>query len=94
MTQIQKIEKVVYDQEALIEEIENRNADLKKMVEGVKESHTNEMVPRMDKLDGDVEIHDRMFEKLKSNELREMQKQINLNQKDITRLNDENISLG
>lgn len=32
------------------------------------------MVPRMNKLDGDIEIHDRMFGKLKENELKEIQK--------------------
>ena len=58
------------------------------------DSHSNEMVPRMNKLDGDIEIHDRMFGKLKDNELKEMQKQINLLEKDISRLNNENIALG
>lgn len=72
LKQIQKMERQVEEQDNALEQVEQYHAGLKQAVAEVQKSHSNEIMPRIEKLESDIDLHQKMFAQLKEQDLQQL----------------------
>lgn len=91
LKQIQKMERQVDEQDGAIEQIEQQHKGLQKVVQEVQKAHAGDLVPRIEKLESDIDVHQKTFTQLKDQDLHQIRQRLDREEQDISRLNDENI---
>jgi len=83
LKQIQKMERQVEEQDTAMDQAEQRHNGLKQALQEVQKSQSNEIIPRIEKLEADIDLQQKMYTQLKEQDLQQIRQQQERDEHDI-----------